>query len=121
NGVRLPHSAHLTITPVTERLAPEFAKILRESADAVRGKPRASVGAALTALRLLGYNEDRVPGPTAAWNILRIADAAPKPAGASRGAALPAKMAPLMTLVEELPAPVSEALLVEVLARISEP
>ena len=119
--MHLPHSAHLTITPVTERLSEEFARVLQDAADAVRGKPRASVGPALAAMRLLGYNEDRVPGPTAAWNILRIAGAAPKPVGSSGGASLPAKMAPLMALIEELPAAVSEALLIEVLARISEP
>lgn len=121
NGVRLPHSAHLTITPVTERLSEEFASILREASDAVRGKPRASVGPALAAMRLLGYNEERVPGPSAAWTILRLAGAAPRPAGRAGGATLPANMAPLMTLTEELPAAVSEALLIEVLARISEP
>lgn len=121
NGVRLPHSAHLTITPVTDQLSPEFERILREAANAVRGKPRASVRPALAALRLLGYNEDHVPGPTAAWNILRLAGAAPKPPGRSSGASLPAKLAPMMALVEELPAAVSEALLIEVLARISEP
>lgn len=121
NGVRLPHSAHLTITPVTEGLLPELTRVLRDAADAVRGKPRASVGPAVAALRLLGYHEDRVPGPTAAWIILRIAGAAQKPASRPGAAALPAKIAPLMALVEELPAPVAEALLIEVLARISEP
>lgn len=144
NGVRLPHSAHLTITPVTERLMPEFVRELRAAADAVRGKPRASVGAALTALRLLGYGEHRAPGPTAAWRILRLAGAAPRPAGNRMGnrtgnstgktmkgrpgsneniseGSLPVKLAPLMVLIEELPGPVAEALLIEVLARISEP
>ncbi len=121
NGVRLPHSAHLTITPVTERLLPELSASLRVSADAVRGKPRPSVGAAIGALRLLGYGEDRVPGPGAAWTILRIAGAAPKPAGAAGGASLPPRMAPLMALVEALPASVGEALLTELLARVSEP
>lgn len=121
NGVRLPHSAHLTITPVTETLLPELTVALRESAAAVRGKSRASAAAALAAMRLLGYSEDRVPGPAAAWNILRIAGAAPKPAGTAGGAALPQRMAPLMTLVEQLPGPVAEALLTELLARVSEP
>lgn len=121
NGVRLPHSAHLTITPVTERSLPELCAALTAAADTVRGKPRASAGAALAGLRLLGYSEKRLPSPTAAWNILRIAGAAPKPAGKSGGGSLPGKMAPLMALVEELPAPLAESLLIELLARVSEP
>ncbi len=123
NGVRLPHSAHLTLTPVTERSLPEFGAALRAAADAVRGRPRASATAALAALRLLGYGEDRAPGPSAAWAILRLAGAAPKPAGRSRGASgsMPDRLAPLMALVERLPAPVAEALLIELLARIGEP
>lgn len=121
NGVRIPHSAHLTITPVTDRLSKEFVKVLSEAADAVRGKPRATAAGALLALRLLGYGEDRAPSPTAAWNILRLAGAVPRPRGSSQKVAMPAKAAPLMALVEELPAPVSAALLTELLARISEP
>lgn len=120
DGTRLPHSAHLTITPVTEKLLPELATTLRAAADAVRGKPRPSVTAALTAMRLLGYHEDRVPSPSASWNILRLAGAAPKRAASNGAASLPARMAPLMALVEALPAPVSEALLTELLARVAE-
>lgn len=121
NGVRIPHSAHLTITPVTERVSHEFITALGAAADHVRGKPRATATAALVALRMLGYGEDRAPSPTAAWNILRLAGAVPRPRGASGKGSLPAKAAPLMALIEELPAPVSEALLTELLARISEP
>lgn len=122
NGVRLPHSAHLTLTPVTEQLLPDFIAALRDSATAVRGIPQASVGAALTAMRMLGYDEERPPGPAAAWRILRLVGAAPKtPKKSGRGGALPQKMAPLMALAERLPAPVAEALLTELLARVSEP
>lgn len=133
NGVRLPHSAHLTITPVIEQALPELTVALREAADVVRGRPRPSVGAQLTALRLLGYSETRVPGPNAAWAILRIAGAAPRMPGnglgrragdgADTGAPtrLPTRMAPLMAIIEQAPAPVAEALLTELLARISEP
>ncbi len=117
NGVRLPHSAHLTVTPVIERALPELAAALRRAADAVRGRPRASAGAALAAMRLLGYGDGgRVPGPTAAWALLRAAGA-----GGGAGSALPGRLAPLMALVERLPAPVAEALLTELLARVGEP
>ena len=117
NGVRLPHSAHLTITPVTERSVRELVGALTNAADAVRGKPPASATSAVAAMRLLGYGEGgRVPGPTAARTILRLAGAAPRGSGT-----LPTRMAPLMALAEGLPAPVAEALLSELLAWISEP
>ena len=37
------------------------------------------------------------------------------------GAALPEKMAPLLALIEALPAPLAERLLIELLARLVEP
>lgn len=120
DGVRLPHSAHLTITPVTEQSLPEFLAALTKSADAVRGKPAARVTAALAAIRLLGYSESRLPGPNEAWTILRLAGAAPKPIGRSKNGTMPGKMAPLMALVEALPTSVSEALLTELIARVNE-
>ncbi|MCB1273259.1 MAG: aspartate aminotransferase family protein [Leucobacter sp.] len=114
NGIRLPRSAHLSITPVTEHLARDFAVALANAADAVRGQGRPAVGAPLAALRALGYGErGRVPGPTAAWAILRSLGI--------RKNTLPGDQAGLMALVEELPAPVAEALLVELLGRTGEP
>lgn len=115
NGVRLPHTAHLTVTPVTERTLPELTAALRRAADTVRGRAQASAGPALAALRLLGYGSgERVPGPAAAWTILRLA-------GAARGVTGGGRAAPLMALTERLPAPVAEALLTELLARLDEP
>lgn len=122
NNVRLPHSAHLTITPVTERTLPEFLGALRTAADAVRGTPQASPHLALLGLRMLGLTSGaRVPGPQLTWAILLAAGAAPKPAKAGGSGSLPAKLAPLMALIEQLPPPVAEALLTELLARTSEP
>ena len=121
DGVRLPHTAHLTITPVTERSLGELVAALRASADAVRGKPRAKASAELFALKALGYAPKRagggyrVPSPDTAWRILQVAGA-----GGS-GSTLPGKLAPLMALAERLPAPVAEAILIELLARVSEP
>lgn len=118
NGTRLPHSAHLTITPVTERSMPELIGALTRAADAVRGKPQADPRLELAALRALGYGSGaRVPGPAMAWTILQLAGAG----GAAKGRSLPGRLAPLMALVERLPAPVAEALLTELLARVSEP
>ena len=116
----MPHSAHLTITPVTEQMLPELLTALRDAAAAVRGTPRASAGAAVAAMRLLGYSNQRVPSPSAAWNILRLAGAAPKQAKPGSSQLLPKKMAALMALVEQLPSRVAEALLTELLARVSE-
>lgn len=120
DGVRVPHSAHLTITPVTERSAHELASALSRAADAVRGRPAARPGAALAAMRVLGYGErsGRVPGPSMAWTILRLVGAG---TGADGRRALPGNQATLMALAERLPAPVAEALLSELLARVSEP
>ena len=118
DGSRLPHSAHLTITPVTERAMPEFISALTRAADTVRGRAQANPRLELAALGWLGYGSGRrVPGPAMAWTILQAAGAG----GAAKGGSLPGKMAPLMALVERLPAPVAEALLTELLARVSEP
>ena len=117
DGVRIPHSAHLTITPVLDAAVPEFGAALRRAADRVRGRAPANPAAALAAMRALGYGEGgRVPGPATAWRILRLAGA-----GGGSGGAVPSRLAPLMALVERLPAPVAEALLSELLARVSEP
>lgn len=114
NGVRIAHSAHLTLTPVIEHQIGEFTRALAAAADEVRGTPEADPWLLLATLRLLGYGPGgRVPGPTVAWRLLRLAGAG------SVSANRP--MATLMGLVERLPRPVAEALLIELLARMSEP
>lgn len=114
DGTRLPHSAHLTLTPVHETGMGELAVALRAASDEVRGVPAADARMLAAALRALGYREGgRVPGPSAAWVLLRVA-------GAGRVSANQ-PMALLMALIERLPAPVAEALLTELLARMSEP
>lgn len=123
DGVRLPHTAHLTITPVTERSLPELLSALRTAADTVRGRAQANPRVEFAALQALGYAPKReggpyrVPSPDMAWRILRIAGAG----GNGKGTSLPGKLAPLMALTERLPAPVAETLLTELLARVSEP
>ena len=113
DGSRLPRSAHLTLTPVLERRVKDFRHALAQAADAVRGRAPADGWLPAAAVRVLGYSADRVPGPAASWRLLRLA-------GAGRGTA-DRPMATLMALIEELPEPVAEALLVELLARLSEP
>ncbi|WP_298867598.1 aminotransferase class V-fold PLP-dependent enzyme [uncultured Microbacterium sp.] len=114
DGVRMPHSAHLTLTPVLERGVDEFAAALVAASDSVRGEPQADARMLLAGMRMLGYGDGgRVPGPAAAWRLLRLA-------GAGKVSA-DQPMAVLMALVERLPHDVSEALLTELLARTSEP
>ncbi len=114
DGVRIPHSAHLTVTPVLEQGLVEFMQALRAASDSVRGEPRADARMLLTGMRALGYGANgRVPGPKAAWRLLRLAGAGTVSADQP--------MAQLMALIEQLPHPVSEALLIELLARMSDP
>ncbi|REJ05305.1 aspartate aminotransferase family protein [Microbacterium bovistercoris] len=113
DGSKLPRSAHLTLTPVLERNLRDFRRALAAASDAVRGRGPADGRLLAGAVRMLGYSADRVPGPEASWRLLRIAGA---------GSVKPDQpMATLMALIEELPAPVAEALLTELLARFSEP
>lgn len=114
DGVRMPHSAHLTFTPVLRGQVAAFIADLRAASDTVRGVPAADARALLAGMRLLGYGEGgRVPGPKAAWRLLRLAGA---------GTVSPEQpMAVLMALLQRLPHPVSEALLTELLARLSDP
>ena len=114
DGVRIAHSAHLTLTPVVEQRVGELTRALAVAADEVRGRAPADPRMLLAALRALGYGDGgRVPGPAAAWRLLRLAGAG------SVSAEQP--MAMLMALIEQLPRPVAEALLTELLARMSEP
>ena len=113
DGTRLPRSAHLTLTPVLERSLTDFRGALSGASDAVRGRPAADGRALAGAVRALGYSADRVPGPAASWRLLRFA-------GVGR-VRRNQPMTALMALLEELPAPVAEALLIELLARMSEP
>ncbi|WP_353114274.1 aspartate aminotransferase family protein [Microbacterium sp.] len=114
DGTKLPRSAHLTLTPVLERGLPEFRAALALAAEKVRGRPPADPALLAGAMRALGYGPGgRVPSPATAWRLLRLAGA-----GSVRQ---DQPMATLMALIEALPAPVAEALLSELLARMSEP
>jgi glutamate/tyrosine decarboxylase-like PLP-dependent enzyme len=106
DGTRLPATTHLTITPVTESVLPELSAALVAAADEVRGVPKAEV----VALPSLPGDLDS----SSAFALL---------AGLGIGAdgALPSTMAPLLALMESLPAPLAERLLTELLARLVEP
>jgi sphinganine-1-phosphate aldolase len=112
DGSELPATTHLTITPVTERTLPELLPALAAAADAVRGTPHVDARPLLGDLPLeaLGMLDSET-----AWALLQ---------GLGIGAGdspLPDRMAPLLALMETLPAPVAERLLIELLARLVEP
>nr|WP_286279225.1 aspartate aminotransferase family protein [Naasia aerilata] len=95
DGVRLPHTTHLTVTPVTAQVLPELQDALRAGADLVRGIPQV---APMEAIAALGGDVTAVlDGP------------------------LPESLAPLLALVEGLPPERTEQLLIELLARLIEP
>jgi hypothetical protein len=124
HGVRLPHTAHLTITPVTESVLAELTAALVHAADDVRGVPPVDPAQLLAALPPL----DDDSGPLTAEEALELLQglgigggAGADPGADPGGAALPEQMAPLLALIEALPSPVTEQLLVELLARLVEP
>ncbi|HEX4058314.1 MAG TPA: aspartate aminotransferase family protein [Galbitalea sp.] len=109
DGSRLPRTTHLTITPVTEGVLGDLSEALVLAADEVRGVPGISPSAAASALPAL----DRALDSDASAALLAgmgLADGG-----------IPGRMAPLLALVEALPAPVAERLLIELLARLVEP
>ncbi|RXZ48010.1 pyridoxal phosphate-dependent decarboxylase family protein, partial [Agromyces binzhouensis] len=55
DGTALPHTTHLTVTPVTDHVIGELARALQVAADAVRGLPAIDGGA------LVGGLIDRLP------------------------------------------------------------
>ena len=125
DGTRLPHTTHLTITPVTEAAVPELAAALVRAADEVRGLPaidgrelvagltaQLPGGAAALAAASEGLDSETAAGLLAAFGLL---------GGEGAGGALPDRLAPVLALVEALPAPLTERLLVELLARVVEP
>ncbi|MET0933243.1 MAG: aminotransferase class V-fold PLP-dependent enzyme [Mycetocola sp.] len=122
DDVRLPHTTHLTITPVTESVLPELLSALSAAADEVRGMPAATaadLGAVLPAgvgAVLAGLADRTEPLDSAGASALLAG------LGVGTGeSALPQRMAPLLALLESLPAPVTEGLLIELLAGLVDP
>ncbi|GAA1060932.1 pyridoxal phosphate-dependent decarboxylase family protein [Agromyces bracchium] len=124
DGTVLPHTTHLTVTPVTDHVVGELVPALAAAADAVRGVPAIDGGA------LVGGLIDRLPGGATALAASSGPDSDTAAAllsafgllgGKGAGGALPERMAPVLALVEALPGPLTERLLVELLARVVEP
>jgi hypothetical protein len=106
----MPPTTHLTITPVTEAGRPELVPALAAGADEVRGVPHVDAAPLLADLPGL----EGLPDSDTAWALLRGF-------GIGDGAGLPERLAPLLALIEALPAPLAERLLTELLARVVEP
>jgi hypothetical protein len=125
DGTVLPHTTHLTGTPVTDHVVGELVPALGAAADAVRGVPavdggqlvaglaeRLPGGAAALAAASAGLDSDSAADLLAAFGLL---------GGEGAGGARPERMAPVLALVEALPRPHTERLLVELRARVVEP
>lgn len=121
DGTHLPATTHLTITPVTEAVLPELSAALVRAADEVRGVPPVSAAQVLELLPaevLAGLSApDAAPiDSAAAFDLLAAIGLV-----SAESSALPERMAPFLALVEALPAPLTERLLTELLARLVEP
>jgi glutamate/tyrosine decarboxylase-like PLP-dependent enzyme len=145
DGSRLPSTTHLTITPVTEAVLPELTAALVTAADEVRGVSAVSAADVLAAFPpevLAALSAPDAAPLTSETAFALLASIGLAPAGASgsggaRGAdaaggsggssgadalaVLPDRLAPFLALVEALPAPLTERLLTELLARLVEP
>lgn len=108
DGIRIPSTTHLTVTPVTASVLDPLSAALIDAAEEVRGVPAIAAAGALPPL------PDELDSESA-WALLRGLGIGDGPDG------LPERMAPLLALIEALPAPLVERLLTELLARIVEP
>lgn len=118
DGTLLPHTTHLTITPVTERVLEPLGEALVAAAVEARGIPPISAEQVLGSLPpelLAGLGELGPLDSATAWGILQQVGI-----GGASGE-LPASLAPLLALIAALPAPLTERLLVELIARLAEP
>ena len=116
DGSRLPSTAHMTVTPVTQRVLDELAQAAAAAADDVRGMPHLDGGA--IAAELLGAQAGALAGGSidsetavAILGAAGLLDANGRPPASGLG-----PLAPVLALVEALPAPLVERLLIELLA-----
>ncbi|MDJ0334499.1 aspartate aminotransferase family protein [Salinibacterium sp. G-O1] len=115
-GVTLPHTTHITVTPVTEGVMAGLAEALMAAASDVRGVPPVSTEDALASLPegladTLGETHDSETALRVLVDVGLVS---------MDGSGLPEKMAPFLALITALPAPVTERLLTELIARTFE-
>ncbi|SDS38460.1 pyridoxal phosphate-dependent decarboxylase family protein [Microterricola viridarii] len=126
DGTRLPATAHLTVTPVTESRLAELTTALVAAADEVRGVPAVDVTPLLASLGgAFGGALPAALDAASAFAVLQAIGLAPdaegSPGEGPADAALPERLAPFLALVEALPPAVAEPLLTELIARLVEP
>ncbi|RVW00247.1 pyridoxal phosphate-dependent decarboxylase family protein [Rhodococcus xishaensis] len=112
DGTVLPRTTHLTITPVTETVVDDLVASLTKAADRTRGVAGARAPAEFVAAAENIGPADLTSEISA--GVLALAGLEPK-------VGLDGPKADILALVEELPAPVAERLLIEFLARFLEP
>lgn len=116
DGTVLPRTTHLTVTPVTASVLPELSAALVTAADEVRGIPPVSSEQVLASLppAFLEGSPGAALDSATAFGILQAIGLVRNEGG------LPDRMAPFLALVEALPAPLTERLLTELVARTFE-
>lgn len=114
DGTTLPATTHLTITPVTESVLSELTTDLAAAADEVRGVPAIDVAHLLAALPDL--SAIATAGPLTSETAFAILGEI----GLAGGKGLPERLAPLLALIAALPAPLTQRLLIELIARTVE-
>ena len=119
DGSVLPHTTHLTVTPVTEAVLAPLSEALVLAAADVRGVPPVTPADVLAALPA-GLAEGLATGPAldseTAFAVLSGIGLVSTDAGG-----LPDRMAPFLALIAAFPAPLTERLLTELIARVVEP
>ncbi len=118
DGTVLPHTTHLTITPVTESVLGGLGDALVAAGEEARGIPPITAEQVLGSLPpglVAGLGQLGALDSEQAWGILQQVGI-----GGAEGS-LPESLAPLLALISALPAPLTERLLVELIARLAEP
>jgi len=123
DGSYLPPTTHLTVTPVTASVLEPLSAILVQAAAEVRGVPAVTATDVLGALptAIVAGLADPDAQPLDAASAYAILGAMGLAGGATDSAGLPDRMAGLLAMIEALPAPLTETLLTELLARLVEP
>jgi sphinganine-1-phosphate aldolase len=109
----LPPNLHLTITPATLPVVSDLLRALRASVDAARALPPTSVDPDLAALAVSLRPDELTPG-----DIDQIFAVVGLGSGQDSGTGLPDRMAPVLALLDVMPAPLKERLLTEFVGRM---
>lgn len=118
DGSRLPATTHLTVTPVTDTVLPDLSRALVDAADRARGVPAASADGVLAALPAGLLDGGAIDGRGL---DVATAEGLLDALGLGGASPLPDRLAPVMALIDAVPGPVAERLLIALFARLSTP